>query len=158
MSEIDEILDYPFSLKPRPKSVPADFRPIWRMALIIIMVGEYSRGKRSSLKKLSLLNWAVLSPRTRERFRKYLESGANSTLSPAFVREPSFERAISLCLGEKILERTKNGGVSLTLLGEQLLARFDKGILSEERAYLNTLRGHLSERDMDSLLSLGSHL
>ena len=72
LDTMHEKINVPFIFSQKPESIPPDLRPIWRIALLLLLL--YScRGNRASLKKLHVLNWAIRIPESRQRFLRYIK-------------------------------------------------------------------------------------
>lgn len=136
---------FTFSNKPIP--IPADLRPDWRVALILLLLSNCCRGKKISLKKLHVLNWAV---RTNESRCKFLQL-ITGTVSPddVLVRyDPGLDRAVDVALGENLVDRVQGDKIQLTAKGHSA-AKFFIGIpdfLSEEQEFMNTICRQLTEK------------
>jgi hypothetical protein len=93
--EIDTEIKIPIRFKKRPNAVAPDFRPGWKVSLLLLILQFGSRGGKSSLTRLHVLNWAVRSNRHQQQLLTTMESEA-----PLFsfnVRfEPAFSRAMIL--------------------------------------------------------------
>src|SRR5713226_9500909 len=93
---LTEVLERPFGFGERPVPTPAEYRPKWRTALVVLLVGA-CHGKRASWNQLHMLNWAARSKETRAAFER-LRAG-EARLEDAIVRyDPSLDRAIDLAL------------------------------------------------------------
>src|ERR1019366_9944223 len=92
----------PIRFKKRPNAVAPDFRPGWKVSLLLLILQFGSRGGKSSLTRLHVLNWAVRSIRHQEELLTTIKSEA-----PLFsfnVRfEPAFSRAIDLAVAAALV-------------------------------------------------------
>ena len=104
MSELDDIaapiIDLPFRFKRRPIAIAPDFRKDWKIAILLLILEICSRGGKSSLKRLHVINWAVRTARHQHEFEE-----TKSVDAPLFafkVRfEPAFSRAIEFARSAK---------------------------------------------------------
>lgn len=117
MNDFD-VLDVKFKFVPRPRDLPGDLRPNWRVPLLILMLDMCCRGGKSTLYKLHLLNWAIRSQGQRDLLLKNL-SGDPDYSQIRIQVEPSFIRAIQFAVAEKLVERLENSRVQITERGKQ---------------------------------------
>lgn len=158
MTELSfEKLDIPFIFQSRPEAIPGDLRPLWRISIILLILQLASRGGKSSLSKLHVLNWAI---RTDEN-RKELKQVIAGDISPdtIIVRiEPSLNRAIDFARGEGLLEYVTGNRVQLTPQGMIAVNRLleNENLFLEERLFLEELgKNGLTEKVVDRLFSEG---
>lgn len=153
--EIEELnRDFSFSRKPDP--VPGDLRPIWRVVVVILMLYMASRGIKSSIGRLHVLNWAIRNSRNQRSLLKTLES-INNQHSELVRIEPSLNRAVDYAHGEGLVERVRGDRIGLTDRGiraAQLVLKND-GVLSEEKQFLTVLGKKLTEQRVRKLLRQG---
>jgi hypothetical protein len=150
----EEILLPRFSFQRRPIPVPGDLRIAWRLALILLMLGQ-SRSKRASLAKLHILNDAIRSGEHR-RLRAVV-TGDSSALPWNLRIEPAFARAIDFAIGEKLAAWTKASGraaLKLTVTGVdafQSLSELDDALIAE-RAVIAEYAKAIPEKLVANLL------
>ena len=146
-----------FSFQRRPTPVPGDLRIIWRVALILTMLG-CSRSNRASLAKLHILNDAVRSDQ--HQGLKAAISGAQREVHWSFRVEPAFARAIDFVVGEKFATWTKaTGRTALQLTKEgvavaKAVMMLDDTLVSE-RAIVSELAKLITEGAVADLLGEG---
>jgi hypothetical protein len=149
-------VDRPFTFRRRPVPVPAEARPLWKMAALLLMLRLSSRGGKSSLKRLHLLNWAVRSSANRGLF-----ANSRKAVLPLFrfnVRfEPAFSRAIDMAAGNGLVQWVGGGRIQISAKGYRLADKFleDDSVLQEERAFLKSLGKSLTESEADYVLGIG---
>src|SRR5713226_491637 len=96
---LSQALRIRFEFKRRPVAITADFRPQWRVALLVLML-EKCWGRRATLGQLHVINWALRSRENLSNFLQQIEGHFRP--GKALVRfEPSLNRAIDLAVGEK---------------------------------------------------------
>lgn len=137
----------------RGDALLADMRPLWRMALILLALRRCGYGKKMSMAKLYVLNWAVRSEDTRSRFLRAIESGAAP--DDLVIRfEPALMRAVSLAVGEGLLDIEKGKNVRLTAAGDAFAAEIEQDgeCFKAEKEYLASLKGRVFEKDIQRLL------
>jgi hypothetical protein len=150
-------IDQPFSFRRKPIPVPAEARPPWKLAELLVMLKVSSRGGKSSLKRLHLLNWAVRSPANRLRFKESREA-----VLPLFrfnVRfEPAFSRAIDLATGENLVEWVGGDRVQLSAEGSDLAQKIleEPGVLQDERDFFLELGKSVTEKEAEHVLGIRS--
>jgi len=144
-------LDVPFTFQSRPESIPADFRPLWRIALIVLIL-QNTRGNKSSLGRLHVLNWALRSQENREELKRLLEK----KISPdsLIIRiEPSLNRAIDLAIGHKLVDLLSGNKIQISKDGvtfsEDLLST--NNIFVQEKLFLNKYGRKITESIVQTL-------
>lgn len=147
-----------FSFAARPVPVPADLRINWRVALILLMLGQ-SRAKRASLAKLHVLNDAVRSTPSRSQLGQTL-SGDAPLLSWQMRVEPAFGRAIDFVVGEHFAEWTRSAqrsALQLTKLGLAAWKTINEAedVLIDEKAFLADVGRRVTEEFVSRLLTAG---
>ena len=145
-------VDGPFCFMRRPRDLPGDFRIAWRIALIILILGECSVGKKASLRKLHALNWISHSKENRDRFAA-VANGASQPDDLLIRIEPSLNRAIDFGVGEKLLEWVNGNRVKLTELGEKVLKKINSGpeCMATERHFLRSIKSAATESNFNNL-------
>jgi len=53
------IFDTSFTFTKRPKPIPGDLRPMWKISINLLILELASRAGKSSLSRLHVLNWAI---------------------------------------------------------------------------------------------------
>jgi hypothetical protein len=134
-SLLAEALERPFAFGERPVPTPAEYRPTWRTALVVLLVGA-CRAKRASWHQLHILSWAARNKETRAAFKRVREGEAR--LEDAIVRyDPSLDRAIDLALFSGLLERRSGEVLGLTPRGLAVLGDLHSSdVLVAEREFL----------------------
>jgi hypothetical protein len=85
-----------FVFRSQPAAVPADLRPEWKIAVLILGLSKSGWAGKMSLKKAHVLNWAVRDDSSRELFLRMMEG--DRRLEDIPVRfDPSFNRALAGC-------------------------------------------------------------
>ena len=145
-----------FSFVRRPVPVPGDLRIVWRLSLLLMMLGT-SRGKKASLVKLHVLNHAARLHAAVAREK----STSNDTVPTPHWRvrvEPALGRAIDFLVGEKLAGWVQVGnraGLQLTVAGaraaEALL--INDTAMRDERAFLGVVAKNITESFVAALLS-----
>lgn len=105
MSEatLDEVLDVPFTFTRRPRALPCDMRPVWRLHVLVLILDQ-CRGGKASLEQLHVFNWAMRTDETRNLFLQFMRG--NRSPSQIIVRyDPSLSRAIEFAFAERLVVR-----------------------------------------------------
>ena len=126
-----------FSKKPIP--LPADYRPLYKIAQIVLILKLVCRSSSSKLLKLHLFSWALKSEKNRTELRGFINSNFTNEFSVWGI-EPSLNRALHIAVAEEICNYS-NGNYTLTEKGNELyeLIANDEEILSFEKAYLSQI-------------------
>ena len=132
-----EDFDAPLVFRSRPESIPGDLRPVWRICVILLILELASRGKKSSISKLHVLNWAIRSKENQKVLRQII----NGEMSPDSISvrvEPSLDRAVSLAYGEELVEFVGGKNIRLTWQGESAVKKIIglEDVFLEEKSFL----------------------
>ena len=150
------ILDFPelehvgFVFTDRGTPIPADRRPLWRIGIVAFLLAECSRGQKSSLVRLHVLDWATRSVESRTDLLAFIDDHHHNVV----IRyDPSLLRAIRFGVAEGMFE-IDGKNVKLVSLGVQFAKEIanDPAIFSQEREFLTRLGKQLTERLVDQLV------
>ena len=116
-----------------------DYRPMYKLGLIAVILKKVCIGNKSSLNKLHFFVWALKSKKNMDFIKSVLDAGnENSILS--WGVEPALNKALSLGVAEGLFlfEDTK---YILTKAGEELTKKIeiDSDLLVEEKEFLNSI-------------------
>jgi hypothetical protein len=144
--------DVPFRFSERPAPVLPRHRMAWGISLVVLILQLCSRGRKASLQKLHVLNWAVRNEQNRRTFRKFLDNTADP--GAVLVRyEPSLNRAVDFAAGEKLVEILDSGNIQLTPQGAafagELLTQED--VLKVEISFFRELHLQVTEAMVTNL-------
>jgi hypothetical protein len=136
-----------FLFNKRAIPIPADLRPGWRIAIILLLLKNCCRQQRSSFARLHVLNWGVRTKQSQDA----LTQAAEGILPPdtLLVRiEPSLNRAVDLAIGEKLLTRAAGDHLELTALGLQIADDIERrdDTYQPERQFMNRLGKRVTEK------------
>ena len=175
---LDDILDVPFTLKPRPIAISSDLRPARRVALLVLIL-EHCREMRANLEQLHVLNWALRNEESRRDFADFL----NGKRAPdrAVVRyDPSLSRVIAIALAmglvlrnehqkqlplegmadapPKVAPTSQDYRISLSDRGKELakILAGQEGCLAVERAFLKKVGRKITQQLIHHLLYWGT--
>lgn len=147
-------IDLPFRFKRKPLPIVAELRPDWKIATLLLILQLSSRGGKSSLKRLHVLNWSIRSP----QFRSDFEGNLKNPL-PLFrlnVRfEPAFSRAIDLAVGENLVEWVSGNRLNITRTGRLVVDAIlkDDSLMRDEREFLLRIGKSVTEKVADDMFS-----
>jgi hypothetical protein len=72
--ELLELLDLPFSFRSQPTPTQPQLRVIWGLSILALILKICSRGDRSSIPRMHVLNWATKNSENRENLINILEN------------------------------------------------------------------------------------
>ena len=132
------------TFKRKPVPIPADYRPLYKIALILWILDKNSRGKKASLMKLHLFSWALKSSFSKERLFKALDT---NELPDFWSFEPSLNRALVFAEAEKLCEVVNRKNYKITLKGKEFLNRLisDDEMFKSEKEFLNQIGLRIGE-------------
>lgn len=125
--------------KRKPIPIPAEYRPSYKMAQIVLILKLTCQGEKGSLLKLHLLSWALKSEINRQELIKFIRSNFKSDLKIWGI-EPALNRALSYAVAEKICSIEK-GKYILTKKGNAFYEKIirDSKILDIEIDFLKQI-------------------
>lgn len=156
--ELLEYLDIPFSFQKRETPLLPQYRVIWGLSILVLILEIGSTRKSSSIKRLHLLNWAIKSNENRQIMSKLIED--RSSIVSEFIKyDPGFTRAIEYAIADNLVEMKNNKTnkpICLiekgTKLAKEIIAT--KNCLEEEKTFLRQ-RGKLITNELaESLFKL----
>ncbi|QUN44445.1 hypothetical protein KEH56_35245 [Burkholderia cenocepacia] len=103
----------------RPSVVIPDHRPLYKIVQVLLVLYLASNGKKSSMVRLQMFNWALKSSARRDKLAAAAQSGALDF--PAWGFDPALDAAVALAKADGLLEATTTG-VKLTEKGAQFCA------------------------------------
>jgi hypothetical protein len=145
--------EVPFTFTRRPRPIPPDLRPDWRLSVLLLTL-YYSRGHKVSIKKLNLINWAIRSSEKRKILLDQLEN--KNSFHRIIVRiEPGISRAVDLAKGYGWIKKEygTTTRIKLTSKGEDQAKKIDRfrDCFTEERDFLIKIKPFVNEKDIDAL-------
>lgn len=165
--------DLQFRLRQRNASISADMRPIWREALICLVV-YFCHAKKCSIEQLHVICWALRSESNMSQFSRMLQSRGIPE-EPVIREDPALDRAVRLALGETLLESHRPLGkstarevgsqtaqvstppyrLSLTKKGEAFVEAIlsDPECFAVERMFLASNKARLGQANIRALFS-----
>lgn len=129
----------------RPIVIPVDYRPIYKLTQIVLILKICCRDEKSSLPKLHLFVWAMKNEDNMQELINVVNSNFNETID-VWSMEPALIRALDYALQESICE-AKDGKIKLTSKGSLFYNKIqrDNNILWKERTFLNVVKKRFTE-------------
>lgn len=127
-------------------AIAAELRPDWKIGALLLILHISSRGGKSSLRRLHILNWALRSSKNRAEFEQVREH-QQSLFSFQFRFEPALGRAINLAVGEKFVEWVSGDRLQITAKGTRWVTDIlrDETVMKEEREFLERIGKSITE-------------
>lgn len=138
--------DQSLRFKRRPMAIAAELRPDWKIGAMLLILHISSRGGKSSLRRLHILNWALRSSRNRAEFEQVREH-QQPLFSFQFRFEPALGRAINLAVGEEYVEWVGGNRLQITPKGQRWVKDIlqDKSVMQQEREFLERIGKDITE-------------
>lgn len=143
--------------RPYKALIPANRRTLWRVALLLCILKLASRGGKSSLIRLQVLDWGAMTAEGAEQILSFLDGAQRAIAAvrydPALVRAVQYAKASKLVCGPaKKIEITEAGEAMVTeILNNQ-------AILKKEIRILSAIGKRLTEKAVNEFMLLGSSI
>src|SRR5215217_5783563 len=134
------LFESPYRFRKRADELPADMRPIWRIAALCLILGN-SRGRKASIRKIQILNWAIRTQEAQLSLVNFLNGKA--TPESVVVRfDPAFPAALDLIIAEDLAKMAGSGAIELSHKGIAFFdaVTTDTGCMGQEKEFLKTIR------------------
>lgn len=145
------MIDYNFkhiTFHKRPIPVQPEYRPVYKIAQIVIGLKKSCRKSKASLPLLHLFSWALKSNENEKLIHDYLKS-PSTTLLEVWNFEPSLNRALHFAQAENLIEMIlPQGHYSLTERGHKfadVLIESDL-VLLQEKAFFDSIKYSITEK------------
>lgn len=134
--KVDAILG---GFRKRRLPINTDYRPMYKIGLIVSILDKVCIGNKSSLNKLHFFIWSLKSEKNRELIKTFLDSN-DATAIISWGAEPALNKALSFCIAEELLSLISDRYV-LTLKGKELAKKINKDeqLLTDEKVFLNQI-------------------
>ena len=138
MMEEQELIIKKLSFSQRPIPIPADYRPMYKIALIVLILRLCCRAETSTLLKLHLFSWALSSENNLTKLREYITRNFQTDFSVWGI-EPALNRALQLAIAENIVEVVNGKNYKLTEKGFRFyeMIKADSFLFDREKAFLS---------------------
>jgi hypothetical protein len=139
-----------FEKKPIP--LPAEYRPMYQISIIVLVLKYCCRGSTSSLQKLHLFSWCLYSEKNMAAL-KYLIENNYKTQMPHWAIDPAVNRAIGFAIADDLCELTSNKKYKITKKGLDLVAKIeaDDDLFISEKAFLCYIGKQITDEIIDKL-------
>ncbi|WP_306540542.1 hypothetical protein [Dysgonomonas sp.] len=139
------------SFSKRPISIPPEYRPIFKISQITMILGYCCRSNRSNLLKLHLLSWVLKADSNANIVIKWINDGFKTEL-PVWGIEPTLNRGLQYAIAEDICQYEK-GKYELTNRGKGLFIAInsDKELLYKEKIILEAIGKKISDDRITNL-------
>jgi len=144
-------IDFPFqaikglTFDPKPQPLPANLRPGYRIALIMLVLKTNCRDNAASLLKLQFFNW-LLKSSSLQKFVQAKLSSQDIFMLELIHLDPMVNLALRYAFADNLISITKNSRYKLTEKGE----RFANQILQAKEAILG--------KEMEILVRIGQQV
>lgn len=139
-----------FEKKPIP--LPAEYRPMYQISIIVLVLKYCCRGCTSSLQKLHLFSWCLYSEKNMTAL-KYLIENNYKTQMPHWAIDPALNRALNYAVADGMCELTSNQKYRLTNKGLFFVAKIetDDDLFRNEKVFLKQIGKQLTDEIVDKL-------
>ncbi len=139
-----------FERKPSP--VLAEYRPMYKIGQVLLVLSVASRGGRSSLPRLHLFNWALKSSERQALLVK--AAGAKQLHVPAWGFDPMLAIAVRIAIAEDLVGETSTG-YEVKEAGELFVRDIVKDVelFGPERAFLKSIGKGITEAMVETAAS-----
>ncbi|KJS19103.1 MAG: hypothetical protein VR72_20450 [Clostridiaceae bacterium BRH_c20a] len=143
-----------FTFTKRPMPVPYNYRIMYKVAQITLIIGICCRkGSSCSLLKLHFISWGLTSKKEMDALA-YFANKKKGSVYPYIKFDPALNRALAFAVSEQIILQQSNGKY---LLGEKGKKFFDElienqDLLKIEKNFLASISTKLPENKIHSIL------
>jgi len=126
------------SFTKRPIPLPAEYRPMYKIALIVLTLKHCCRGESSKLLKLHLFSWALASEKNMKEVQDIVASNFKREFSVWGV-EPALNRGLQLAVADNICDIIDGVKYELTEKGNRFfqMIKADKELFEREKSFLS---------------------
>jgi hypothetical protein len=150
---MEENLIKKLSFTKRPIPLPAEYRPMYKIAIIVLVLKLCCRGESSNLLKLHLFSWALTSEKNMKELRDYVTSNFKTDFSIWGI-EPALNRALQLAVAENICEIVNGKNYKLTEKGTRFyeMIKADNELFEKEKSFLAFMgKSHITDNRITSM-------
>lgn len=127
--------------------MPASLRPVYRIALIVLVLKTNCRGNTASLLKLQFFNWVLKSSSLEKLIEDRLTHQSVFTLELIHL-DPMVNLALKYAFADNLVSVTNNSKYKLTEKGAKFADRIlqdEQSVLAEEQELLLRIGQRVSE-------------
>lgn len=141
----------------RPISISPEYRPMYRVAQIVMVLKIASTKNTASLLKLHFFSWAMRSKKNMDEARE-LALADTLTYNNLWSVEPSLNRALTYVIAEGLVNVEK-GKYHLNNKGELLFSSIEKddNLFLQEKEFLNSVKKKISDNRLQRLAKWWEH-
>lgn len=146
-----------YTFTDRPTPLYPSYRPMYRVAQILMILNYNGYGGKASLLKLHMFSWALKSSKNMEELKSFVVSNHRTRLR-FFGIESTLNRALNLAYAEGLIGFS-NGIYSLKDKGIQFADELDKDeeLFIEEKQYLKFIGKKVPEKIIKELVNVWKH-
>jgi hypothetical protein len=135
----------------RPIPIPPDYRPIFKIAQIAMILGLCCHSNKGSLLKLHLFSWALKTAENGSKLILWVNSGFNTDFTVWGI-EPTLNRGLQYAIAEGICGKS-NGKFDLTQKGICFLQNIisDEDLFVTEKYLLQNIGKKISDTKIADL-------
>jgi len=140
-------IDFPFqtidrlTFSPRPQPLSASLRPLYRIALIVLVLKTNCNASTASLLRLQFFNWLLKSPSLQELIKDKLQHQNTFTLELIHI-DPMVNLALKYAFADNLISITSSSKYKLTDKGHEFanqILRDEHLVLIKEREILEPI-------------------
>jgi len=146
-------MDYKrITFKKKPIPLPVEYRPMYQIAIISMVLRYCCRGNVANLQKLHLFSWSLYSESNMSELKKLVENDYRTHI-PHWAIDPALNRALVYAVEDKICELTSNKKYKLTTKGISFvdLIELDNDLFQQEKLFLNQIGKQITDDVVDKL-------
>lgn len=134
------------TFKKKPIPLPAEYRPMYQIALIALVLKYCCRAHISSLLKLHLFSWSLYSEKNMAIMEHFVANRFRTAI-PHWSIDPVLNRALIFAIADGICEKVPNNKYKLTPKGTEFVAKLESDIclLEREKNFLKNISTKISE-------------
>ncbi len=136
----------------RPIPILAEYRPMYQIAIVVLVLKYCCRGNTAGLQKLHLFSWCLSSENNMTTFKTLFENEFKNKM-PHWTISPTLNRALNYALADNICELTTNHKYKLTLKGidfaNKIVANGD--LFIHEKAFMVEIGKQITDEMVEKL-------
>ena len=150
--EYPELVEQAYSFDRGGIAIPGNRRPLWRIGLLVQLLANCSRGKKSSFVRLQILDWCSRTKTDQTLMTLFL----NNEPSDAAVRlDPATLRAVHYGTALKIFD-FDGKTVQLGKAGAELAREIEEsGTFEREKAFMESIGKRFLEKQVSQFIGTG---
>lgn len=138
----------------RPIPVPYNYRIMYKIAQIVIIIGLCCRRGGCSLIKLHLVSWGLNSKKEMDNLSQF--ANTDKVTTSQYIRfDPALNRGVAFAIAENIIIQQPNGKYKISEKGFKFFTEImnDQELLTIEKSYLNSISSKLPESKIEALVA-----